>query len=62
MDCGAGLAPKPLKTQNHTTAEEISITEGGILNTPGQQSQEKASMDSADDVQMFTPLIFSIQM
>lgn len=61
MDCGAGLAPEPLKTPNRTTAEEISVTGGGIFNTPGQQSQGKPSMDSADVLQVFTARIVLIQ-
>lgn len=56
MDSGAGLAPRPLKTQNHTTAGKISFTEGDIFYTLGQQLQGKRSFDCTDDVQMFTAL------
>lgn len=31
MDSGAGLAPRLLKTEHHTTAVEISFTEGDIF-------------------------------
>lgn len=31
MDSGAGLAPRLLKTQHHTTAVKISFTEGGLF-------------------------------
>lgn len=44
MDSSAGLAPRPLKTQNHTTAGKISFTEGDIFYTLGQQLQVKTHL------------------
>lgn len=44
MDSGAGLAPRPLKTQNHTTAGKISFTEGGIFTPSGNNYKENARL------------------